>query len=291
MRIRIVLLFIIGGLFSGCVPKSKYMQLQDLQIATSETLDAERVKSAKLQSDLDALRLKADALEESIRKLQTARDEAIQKLEADLDRAKQAGSVKAAELERNLEAARQERDSQLSALQQELDAAKAEAAAKAAELAKINATYGDLVKGLQKEIDQGRVTITNLKGRLTVNLIDQILFDSGSADLNADGKHVLDKVSEVLAKVADRRISVEGHTDNVPIAKSGLARFPTNWELSTARADTVVRYLVDRGVPPEKLSATGYSMYRPVAANDSDANKRLNRRIEIVLLPELIEGK
>jgi chemotaxis protein MotB len=288
---RSSLILLLALVTTGCVAQSKYQKLQDMQLTTQAALDLEKERSATLQGELDGLKLRADALEENLRKVQAARDEAIRQLEADLAGAKQAGGARAAELEKTLAAAREERDAQLASLQKELDAAKAEAAAKAAELDKLNATYGDLVKGLQNEIDQGRVTITNLKGRLTVNLIDQILFDSGSAELKPEGKKVLDKVSDVLARVNDRRISVEGHTDNVPISKSAQARFPTNWELSTARAGTVVRYLQERGVPPERLSATGFSMYRPVAANDSEENRHQNRRIEIVLLPELKEGK
>lgn len=271
----------------ACVPTGQYLRLKDKQLETQTQLESERDRASRLENELAEARRNIDALQDSLKQLQAARDEAIGQLERDVARAKESGSARAAELQAELERARQERKGQVDALQAELDAAREEARRKAEELAKLNSTYGDLVKGLQQEIEDGRVTITNLKGRLTVNLIDKILFDSGSADLNADGKRVLDKVSSVLKNVKDRRITVEGHTDNVPIAKAAMDRFPSNWELSTARSATVVRYLVDNGVPAGKLAATGYGMFQPVASNDNEEGRRLNRRIEIVLLPIL----
>jgi len=95
-------------------------------------------------------------------------------------------------------------------------------------------------------------------------------------------------VVSILKDVKDKRIQIEGHTDNVPIVSALKKRFPTNWELSTARATEVVRYLQEQGgLDPKLLSATGYAEYQPVAANDTDEGKRKNRRIEIVLLPLL----
>lgn len=288
MMLRTVL-FSLTVLSVACVPKGQYARLKDAHVATQTQLDSERERAARLENELAEARRNVDALKESLKQLQAARDAAIQQLEQDVARARESGSARASELQSELERARQERQGQVDALQAELDAAREEARRKAEELAKLNSTYGDLVKGLQQEIEEGRVTITNLKGRVTVNLIDKILFDSGSAELNVDGKRVLDKVSGVLKNVKDRRITVEGHTDNVPIAKAAMDRFPSNWELSTARSSTVVRYLVDHGVPAGKLAATGYGMFQPVAANDTEDGRRLNRRIEIVLMPIIAE--
>jgi chemotaxis protein MotB len=115
--------------------------------------------------------------------------------------------------------------------------------------------------------------------------VDKILFDSGSADIKKNGKAVLDRVAEILGTITDKQIRIEGHTDNVPIGPVLAIKFPTNWELSTARSTTVVRYLQEKGVDPRFLSATGYSEYRPVESNESDEGKAKNRRIEIVLIP------
>lgn len=159
-------------------------------------------------------------------------------------------------------------------------------AEKAAQLEKASRTYEDLIKKLEKEIKEGEIQITEMKNRLTMIMVDKILFPSGSADIGKKGKEVLDKVIAILKDVKDKRIQVEGHTDNVPIVSFLRKRYPTNWELSTARATEVVRYLQEAGgIDPKLLSATGYSEYLPVASNDTEKDRQKNRRIEIVLLP------
>ncbi len=161
-------------------------------------------------------------------------------------------------------------------------------AEKAEQLEKATQTYEDLTKKLEKEIQEGKVQINEMKDRLTVTMVDQIIFPTGSADVSRDGKQVLDKVISILKDVQDKRIQVEGHTDNVRIVSAIKKRFPTNWELSTARATEVVRYLQeDGGIDPHLLSATGYSEYQPVSPNDTEEGRQKNRRIEIVLLPLL----
>jgi chemotaxis protein MotB len=159
-------------------------------------------------------------------------------------------------------------------------------AQKAEQLEKASQTYADLIKKLEKEIKEGEVQITEMKNRLTVTMVDTILFPSGSAEVSKKGKAVLDKVVDILKDVKDKRIQVEGHTDNVKIVSSLKKRFPTNWELSTARATEVVRHLQDTGkIDPKLLSATGYGEFMPVADNTTDEGRHKNRRIEIVLLP------
>jgi chemotaxis protein MotB len=161
-------------------------------------------------------------------------------------------------------------------------------AAKAEQLEKATQTYQDLQKKLEKEIQEGQVQLREMKDRLTMTMVDKIIFPSGSAEISKDGKKVLDKVVSILKDVHDKRIQVEGHTDNVPIVSVLKKRFPTNWELSTARATEVVRYLQEAGgLDPRLLSATGYAEFQPVAPNDDDEGKHKNRRIEIVLLPLL----
>jgi chemotaxis protein MotB len=161
-------------------------------------------------------------------------------------------------------------------------------AEKAEQLEKATQTYQDLQKKLEKEIQEGQVQLREMKDRLTMTMVDKIIFPSGSAEISKEGKKVLDKVVSILKDIHDKRIQVEGHTDNVPIVSVLKKRFPTNWELSTARATEVVRYLQEAGgINPQLLSATGYSEYQPVAPNDDEEGKHKNRRIEIVLLPLL----
>lgn len=161
-------------------------------------------------------------------------------------------------------------------------------AERAEQLEKATQTYQNLAKKLEKEIQEGQIEITEMKNRLTVTMVDKIIFPSGSVRISRRGKRVLAKVVAILKDVKDKRIQVEGHTDNVPLLKRMRKRFPTNWELSTARATEVVRYLQDSGgIDPTLLSASGYSEYQPVASNKKRAGRRKNRRIEIVLLPLL----
>jgi len=159
-------------------------------------------------------------------------------------------------------------------------------AEKTEQLEKATQTYQDLQQKLEQEIRDGKIQISEMKNRLTMTMVDKILFASGSADVSKEGKLVLDKVIPVLKEIKDKRIQVEGHTDNVQIFSAIKAKYPTNWELSTARATQVVRYLQeDGGIDATLLSATGYSEFQPVAPNDTAEGKSKNRRIEIVLLP------
>jgi chemotaxis protein MotB len=149
---------------------------------------------------------------------------------------------------------------------------------------KSKATYDQLMSQLQKEVNEGQVTIQQYEDKLTVNVAEKIFFDSGSAELKPGGKEVLRKVGNILKGLTDKVVRVEGHTDNVPIAKPLQPTYPTNWELSAARAITVVRFLQEHaGVPPKMLMAAGFGEYRPIAPNDTPANKQKNRRIEIAL--------
>lgn len=147
-------------------------------------------------------------------------------------------------------------------------------------------TYEALVKELEGEIQDGAIKITQMKERLSVNLVEKILFDSGSSDLKPEGLGILKKVGMALKKIPDKEIRVEGHTDNVPVSGRISQRYPSNWELSAARATTVARFLQEKqGVNPQRLVVSGYASYRPVASNLTPEGKALNRRIEIVLVP------
>jgi chemotaxis protein MotB len=153
-------------------------------------------------------------------------------------------------------------------------------------LIEMSKTYEGLLGSMEDEIRQGRVTISRLKGQLTVNLVDEILFPSGSAQVKEEGKEVLARVGEALAGIEDKTIVIEGHTDNVPIIGGLAQKFPSNWELSTARAVSVVRYLSEEAtLEPTRLSAVGYGEYHPVSENDTDEGRAKNRRIEIKLMP------
>ena len=162
-----------------------------------------------------------------------------------------------------------------------------EKAAKEAEIRRLAGTYEDLEASLRSEIAQGDIKIKQVRDRLTIHVVDRILFDSGSATIKPAGNKVLRTVGDVLKTVTDKQIRIDGHTDNVPISAKLQDRFKTNWELSTARATSVVRYLIDEvGVAPDLLTAAGHADTQPLASNDLESGRAQNRRIEIALYPK-----
>jgi len=156
------------------------------------------------------------------------------------------------------------------------------------EIARVRATHDEMLKAMQKEVEQGQVKITQLADRLSLNIVDKILFPSGEDQISEQGKEVLKRVGAVLKQAKDKTIRIEGHTDNVPIAKPLKTRFPSNWELSTARATNVVRFLQDEaGIDANSLEAVGMGEYHPLASNKTPAGRSQNRRIEIILFPRV----
>ena len=162
-----------------------------------------------------------------------------------------------------------------------------ERSAREAEIRRLTELHEQLKQSLKSEIEKGAIRIKQVQDRLRINVIDQILFDSGKAEITTAGIKVLNRVSDVLKTVTDKQIRIEGHTDTVPIGPKIVNRFPTNWELSTARATSVVRYLIDKGGLEETpFAAVGYAYNRPVADNETPDGREQNRRIEIVLYPK-----
>ncbi len=142
----------------------------------------------------------------------------------------------------------------------------------------------ELEKRLKDEIGDKQVKVEMLEKGLVVTFVSEVLFDSGKAELRKDSQPKLSKVASVLnTTVADLNVGIEGHTDNQPIKVSG---WKSNWELSTARALSVLHYLSEKGVQEPRLAATGYGEYKPVATNDAKEGRQKNRRVEIVILPK-----
>ncbi len=148
------------------------------------------------------------------------------------------------------------------------------------------ATFKSLVEKLHAMIDAGKLKVVIRDGRMLIALPNDVLFDSGRTDLKPDAQAALTDVAGVLSSITDRHFLVAGHTDNVPIHTE---RFPSNWELSSARALEVTRFLIAHGMPAQTRAAAGYGEFDPVAPNDSPDKRALNRRIEIILQPKLSE--
>ncbi len=163
--------------------------------------------------------------------------------------------------------------------------------AQVADLEKEKADAAQMAKGLEDEmrsdLETKDVTISNLRGKLTVNILDRVMFDSGEAVLKPDGESVMRKIAALLSGHPELKIQVVGHTDNVPIR----SRFPSNWELSTARALAAVHFLTEKaGVDPRRVGAVGYGEFRPIADNATVEGRAMNRRIAIIILPDALVG-
>ena len=259
-----------AALGTGCVSTGTYEKKQAEANQLRKGWEEERAKRSTCEENvaaavknLDGMTADANALREQLRALE--------------------GTL--AQKEAELRASR-DRGAECQALVDELSKSKRKLEAAKAELEKKSGEYEQLASALRGEIDAGRVELTELRGRTSVKMKDRILFASGSASIGADGKAALRKVAGALRGVQGKLVRVEGHTDDVPTGAGGP--FPTNWELSTARALAVVRFMQEAGVDPTRLSAAGYGEFQPISANDTPEGRSLNRRIEIVLVP--LEG-
>lgn len=176
-----------------------------------------------------------------------------------------------------------EQATSLGETQRELAGLRQRAEALAREVAAVTNTQRRLESEMRAAVESRDVAISALQGRLTVSILDRILFDSGEAQLKPEGMQVLDQVAKVLAGFTNRQVQVFGHTDNVPIR----LRYPSNWELSTARAVAAVRYLSEKAnVDARRLSAVGCGEFQPIADNATAEGRARNRRIALVVLPE-----
>lgn len=188
----------------------------------------------------------------------------------------------------SLEATRE----QLRRAELELDARKNELLSKDRELQAREETVREqseaftrMRQAMKAELESKQVALQELEGKLTLTMVESILFDSGKAEVKQEGCQALQKVAEVLKSVEGQEIMVAGYTDNVQIGERLAKIYPSNWELSAARAISVVKILVSDGVNPENISATGYGEHRPVADNDTPEGRAQNRRMEIILMP------
>lgn len=255
-----------AGFATGCVTRTAH----DALGARYEKLDRER---AALESRIKRLEIERASLEAQYVEAQESYED---------EREVRDG------LESNLAKIRRE----ASRLDETLDAerlARMEAAAALAkreqEIATMQSSYDELVNDLESEVSSGQIEIQRLRDGLRLNVSDEVLFASGSAELDERGRKVLVKVAAQLTQLEDT-ILVRGHTDDRKIGGALAQRYPTNWELAAARAARVVRLLEEKGVKPARLAAVSLGPNDPVAPNDSAENRARNRRIEILLVPK-----
>ncbi len=245
-------------------------------------LDSLENEKGQMNSELGNVRGRIIDLEQKIASGSTSAQTEIAALQQKASELEANNMAISSRIAQEREQLRQEQ-SQLKAMLEQERLAKE---AKEEEIKRLTQTREDLSKSLQDEISKGNITIQQVRDRLTINMVERVLFDSGQAQVKPTGIKVLKEVGDILKNITDKQIRIEGHTDNVPISAKLQNRFKTNWELSTARATTVVRYLIEQsGVDRQYLAAVGYADTRPIALNDSEERRSSNRRIEIVLYP------
>jgi chemotaxis protein MotB len=176
-------------------------------------------------------------------------------------------------------------DDMLARLQEKLQMEKSMATAKIEEL---KSTYDFLVSDLKRQLKNKEMTIGEFEKKLSITFVDSVLFDFGKATITPEGRAILTKVGEILKNVHGMKIRVVGHTDNRPIRKEYLSKFPSNWELSSTRAAAVVRYFQRKsGLDPKSCEVVGMSFYRPVTSNETREGRARNRRVEVIISPRL----
>lgn len=249
------------------------LERTQVELDSEKRLAAERIadrdkRIANLEAQLEALRKQVTTLEVQVgtaTALAEARARRVTELEALLAELREHNTT----LQVNIDATK-------GALA-ELEKRKAAADARIAE-------FKALIEKFRSLIDAGKLRVKIVEGRMVVELATDILFGSGSATLSKSGRDAIKEVTTILATIPDRTFQIEGHTDDVPIA---TATFPSNWELASARAITVVRTMLQNGMPATRISAASYADSRPAVANDSREGRAANRRIEIVVVPDL----
>ncbi len=257
-------------------------QLTALQQQNQEQLaalqEAQR-KAAALEAD-------AQTQEEEYRKLKEAHDQSLASLQAEIANE----NIEKETIQTRL---REELDRSNTEYQTRLDSLAQKKEEEIQQLKSMAETYQNLTRDLEKEIEDKTVRIEQIEEKLRVVIVNQILFDSGSAQVSKEGVKVLKTIGgELKRNLEGRQIGIEGHTDNETIGKRLQKQYATNWELSSARASTVLRYLQETlKIPGAKLFAVGYGSHHPVADNATEEGRRLNRRIEIILSPELERSK
>jgi chemotaxis protein MotB len=278
--IKRLLVYVVGALFllsvGGCVAESTYQK----KFAEADWLSKEL---AELKQAHKTLVLENTALKTKFNLL--TEDAAV--LAADKKQLEGILKGKSDTLTKNISELRQQvaemrvENKKLNDDISELQKAKEE---KVKEVEEVSDTYDLLLANMKNEIAKGQVTISELKGKLTVNMEAAILFDSGRADVKPEGLEILGKMVETLKKVSDKAIRIEGHTDVVQITGRLTRTFPTNWELSAARAINVTKFLQQQGIDPRNLSAAAFAEHKPVADNSTKEGQAKNRRIEITLV-------
>jgi chemotaxis protein MotB len=260
---------------AGCVSKKDYQALEADLAKTRDELSKTQGEAKDLGVALEESRRSIDLLNTRIAEMENAlsiAEEALAQAE-----------VRASDAETQLAEVLKDR-SNLKASVEEMSQALAELKRQRAQAEARLAVYRSVLAKFKDMIDNGKLKVKVVDGRMVLQLQTDILFGSGSAKLSEEGVKVIQEVGKLLSEIPDRRFQVEGHTDNVPI---NTKTYPSNWELASARAINVVKEMVTAGMPDKRVSAAAFAETRPTTTNDTEEGRAMNRRIEIVLVPDL----
>ena len=269
---------------------SRVAQMQEKHAAGMQALSQ---KTNEFQKELQ------DRLNESARQLEEKQDR-IQKLESSEEALKadlHAAADKYQQARNDNDALRSENnalketlaklDNKLTSVESKFSAEKDEKKRLENRTQQVKETYEKLLSELRDEVENKEAAIEQVKEELSVTFIDKILFDFGQASISPAGQKRLLKVGGIISEIKNGRIRIQGHTDNIPIAANYRYKYPSNWELSAARAASVARFLIDySGLKGENMEAVGFSHFKPIASNETQEGRSQNRRVEIVIAPE-----
>jgi chemotaxis protein MotB len=278
----LMVVFLLSVMVGGCVSSSKFEKKVAETDGLNQALQALQQKYDKLTAENNDLKDQFKKLNGDFAQLSIQKD----KITADRDELDKVLKSKSDSLSKTINELR----GKTAALETENASLKEGVAnlkkTKEEEVKTVSKTYENLMQEMKGEIAQGQVAITELKGKLTVDVLDKILFASGEAEVKPEGLAVLQRVIDILKNVKDKVIRIEGHTDNVKIGGALARKYATNWELSAARAINVTRYLQKQGIDPALLASVAYGEYKPVADNSTSEGRAKNRRIAIILQPK-----
>ena len=278
----LMVVFLLSIMVGGCVSSSKFEKKVAEADGLNQSLRALQQKYDKLTAENNDLKEQFKKLNGDFAQLSIQKD----KITADRDELDKVLKSKSDSLSKTINELR----GKTATLEMENASLKEGVAnlkkTKEEEVKSVSKTYENLMQEMKGEIAQGQVAITELKGKLTVDVLDKILFASGEAEVKPEGLAVLQRVIDILKNVKDKAIRIEGHTDNVKIGGALARKYATNWELSAARAINVTRYLQKQGIDPALLASVAYGEYKPVADNSTSEGRAKNRRIAIILQPK-----
>lgn len=266
----------------GCVSMGRFEQKEQEALNLDKNLKTLQQQYDDLKKENDGLKARIEKLNSDVTGLAGEKE----KLTADTQ-----------ELDKVLKSSKSESLMKISELRQRVADLEGENAklkqdianlqkTKEEEVKKVSSTLEEMTERMKEQIAKGDLTIRELRGKLTVDMKAAVLFDSGKAEVKPEGVEVLNKMIDTFKSLKGKVIRIEGHTDNKPISGALAKKYPTNWELSAARAINVTRYLEQQGVDPHILSAVAYGEYqpKPEADNNTEEGRASNRRIEIILV-------